>query len=186
MLAAAKTSDFVFRELASGVLTANDWTTVADGLTARADGLYLPLPVGLRFRSIYIGWIFTGSPSTTQTELTVAFIHQGRELASWTLGQANGTSQTRDGIAPPFSVQEIALGSLSGNQPALAGGDVPGSIVISDYNLADGVQRYVRMTPLKTYQEADQLRISGRVYTSVSASSVFKLFAAVNSTAVNL
>lgn len=188
MLPPQKTSDFVFREIATGVLTADSWNGITDTLGgARSDALNVPVPAGLRYRNVYLGWIFTASPATTQAELRVQFCHAGREVAVWTIGQANGVAQARDGFAPPFSVQEIALGSLSSNQPALVGGDVPGSILVSDYNLLDGVQRYVRLTALPTYQECDEIRISGRVYVgSTTGAPVFKLFAAVNSSIVKL
>lgn len=188
MLPPQRTSDFVFRELATGILTSSDWNLVADNLGGgRADALNVPLIAGLRHRQVYVGWLFTGTPATTQVELKLAFLQSGREVASWTLGQANGTSQTRDGFAPPFSVQEIELGTLSGNQPALVGGDVPGSILVSDFNAIDGVMRYVRMTALPTYQECDEIRISGRVYVGTTVGvPVFKLMCAVNSSIVKL
>lgn len=188
MLPPQRTSDFVFRELATGILTADAWNNIADNLGGgRADALNVPLIAGLRHRQVYVGWLFTGTPATTQVEVKLAFLQSGREVASWTMGQANGMTQNRDGFAPPFSVQEIDLAGLSSNQPALVGGDVPGSIVVSDYNLVDGVMRYVRMTALPTYQEADEMRISGRVYCGTTAGSpVFKIMAAVNSSIVKL
>lgn len=187
MNAPNRTSDFVFRSLATGVLGEDTWQAIADGIGGgRADALNVPVPTGLRFRNLYVGWIFTGSPTQTQVELNIAFNHAGRQLAEWTVGQANGVTQNRGGFGVPFSVQEIALGSLGSNQPALVGGDVPGSIIASDYNLIDGLMRYVRMTPLRTFQEADEIRLSGRIYTNGTITSVFKLFCGVHSSIMNL
>ena len=184
MLAIAKTSDFVFRSLSTGILSDGVWQPIADNIGGgRSDALNVPVLLGLRFRRVYIGLILTAAPTAAAARLNLSFNQQGRKLAEMNFGWQVGMVG-EPGVIPPFSVQEIALGTMSANQPALVGGDVPGALVVSAYSLADGVMRYVRMTPISTVQDCDEVRLSGQIYEENGTTSTCKLFCAVHSTAV--